>query len=759
MSSQGRSFRWLHELAEHLATCLLIAVVLHALNPHGAPTWDRLPPGDSGELIMAAVSLTPPHPPGYPLYMWLYHGATRWMSYLNNSISATAVCAVLTYTLGVVGWSVLSHVAVGSYCSLAHTFAYRRMCKRVCVRVTFVALSWRCSPNSVRDVLTQTEVFGLHWCLVAMLTLCATSGGWTRFVLQAVLCGCNQHVAVFAVVPLSIACWCRCQPTRLHLLLSGIVGCAALTAMYTSLVMMNTHDLYAWGDLTTFTAVLRHMFRAEYGTLRLHSGRGILNATEWTDANTVFWRWAFERSGAALLFFLLASVGCIGPLVSRLCATFNTSASVDYDLTAVSWSCSVALACWAVAGSIGAFNVMVNLPLDADVAAMTVAGALHYQVVGRLWAHVWIPLSLLAAEGVHWAGHRVPAGRGLGSWIAITAVLVAACASVLSVPTLLPDPAVVPLRYMHQLRSVHDAYAESLLRGLPHGAIAVTSGDVAITALRHAQRARQSRPDVVHIDRETSWYAWFHRRLAEQSNGASKQIAWPKATNHSGPRAESDDAKNGFVSIVALAQLNAGVQKRRLFVMEDKELATEGPKLKELFSLRFGDNGWLYEVARRQTSTSKGRCSRTACRADQVPLLPRGLRMFECLVLYSNVSWRWSDVSKTCYDGNASDTVHHDNIFLLQSDVRLVARRFPWEALVLQQYHLGVKHALLQAADTAQHCCANKTMFAGALSVIRKEAVDRLRAEYFVDDETYTSSIAPFLSLLNSTLEAITTLL
>jgi hypothetical protein len=69
-----------------------------------------------------------------------------------------------------------------------------------------------------------------------------------------------------------------------------------------------------------------------------------------------------------------------------------------------------------------------------------------------------------------------------------------------------------------------------------------------------------------------------------------------------------------------------------------------------------------------------------------------------------------------------------------------------------------VKHALLQAADTAQHCCSNKTMFAGALSVIRKEAVDRLRAEYFVDDETYTSSIAPFLSLLNATLDAITTL-
>ncbi|CUG06441.1 GPI-anchored surface protein, putative [Bodo saltans] len=662
---------------------------------------------------MAAVSLTPPHPPGYPLFVWLYHLTLQWLTRLLD-VPPTAVCAGVSFTLVALGWTMMSHLAVASY------EKQLGMPARICSRAAFVVMSHWCSPNSVRDLLTQTEVFSLHWFLSAMLVSSAACSGWFTFMFVAVLCGSNQHMSLFAVVPLAVACWWRCRPSVLrHVLLSGMVGCVALAAVYASMMWMSTSDVYAWGDLTTVPAILRHVLRMEYGSLRLHSGRGIHAVAEWRATNEVFWKWATERSPLAFVFLTLA---CIGSVVSFL--------GSKRSRIATSRAITAALLCWIATGSVIVFNSLINLPLSAT---HTITGALHCQVVGRLWSHLWIPLSLLAADGACWCGAW--GGRWLNTPTSMGAVA-AIVAAMISLMVVVEDAtSVVPVEYLHQLRSLHDAYAESLLVSLPQNAIIVTTGDQPLTALRHAQRARGLRPDVIHIDRETSWYAWFHRKMGEPQY--SRRISWPPSSG------------DGFVSVASLAHRN--VPQRRLFVMEDKELAAEGVKIKETFVMRFGEDGWLYEIV----PQLKDRCSRDACRVHGAPPLPRGLRRFACLVQNSHISWRWSDVSVFCHAQTTLPQSPSPDVFVLRNHVRLVGRRHPWEALVLQQYHLSVKHALLQAADAAQRCCSNRSTFAAALSNIRDEAHRRLLQEYFVDEETYDTSIVPFKALLNRTIAAL----
>lgn len=317
--------------------------------------------GDAGELVAESCHLGTAHPPGYPLFTVLNHLVMRTLPGLLHSLglkpgagvdgrASPAWCA--NTTASVMGALTVVFVAqiTGLLCNRwSSTDCQGRRCiPQVLLRgvasgcaallMAFSPLMWQYSVTA--------EVFALNNALLSLLGFLAVRFSLRRDLSNAAggalisgLALCNQHTAVLYVVPL--AAWVmfqlltsRCRFHSAHPWRRLSMEIAVLTVLflvglvpyaYLPLAAKHAPMPGSWGDVATWSGLLHHLHRGDYGSLRLYSGRadgggqGLFERLEiW------FWNLAFVQ-GLGGVVPALGVIGVISLCARQGCSWFTGS--------------------------------------------------------------------------------------------------------------------------------------------------------------------------------------------------------------------------------------------------------------------------------------------------------------------------------------------------------------------------------------------------------------------------------------------------
>ncbi|CAN5618061.1 DUF2723 domain-containing protein [soil metagenome] len=146
---------------------------------------------DGAELLAAAVSNGVPHPPGYPLYMWLLQGWLRFSQLgLGHSDLAwrgallSTVCAAVS--VGITVW-------IAGHLLQSHPGQW--------LWATGAGLAWAISPLLWSQAVI-TEVYALHALLVALLGwVILVKGGRFVYLIPIVALGVAHHLTFILLLP------------------------------------------------------------------------------------------------------------------------------------------------------------------------------------------------------------------------------------------------------------------------------------------------------------------------------------------------------------------------------------------------------------------------------------------------------------------------------------------------------------------------------------------------------------------------------
>jgi hypothetical protein len=208
---------------------------------------------DSGELVAAAWTWTVPHPPGYPLYLWLYGAAVHdlpWGTVFWRAALTTVVAA----------WAVLVGAQQRSGNTLSGFLA-------IVLPLGLQPIFWHYAL--VPDVFMLNAAF-----FVAVASLHFKGPPTPRRTYgMAVLFGLglsHQHTLLFALPLLASAVWGCPRKRRLRVAFAtSVLVLCPMAILYGSLLWMHPEALHAWGNLQNCADLWRHVIRADYGTFRL----------------------------------------------------------------------------------------------------------------------------------------------------------------------------------------------------------------------------------------------------------------------------------------------------------------------------------------------------------------------------------------------------------------------------------------------------------------------------------------------------------
>jgi hypothetical protein len=206
--------------------------------------------GDTAELVNASFNLLVPHPPGYPLFLWLQHLWTHvfqlqtvfWRaSFFNSLLGLGAISVVI-------------------------------LPQRKSILGTLLLLSLATQSEFI-EASVLPDVFALHGLIVALL-------GWLFFYVHHprkfflipflfFLGASNHHTIIFYLPCLLFTIWEGRRDYRSHLLMGLSLGVLVASGLYLSLFLLRTDHPYSWGNLKDFSSLLSHVLRKEYGTFKL----------------------------------------------------------------------------------------------------------------------------------------------------------------------------------------------------------------------------------------------------------------------------------------------------------------------------------------------------------------------------------------------------------------------------------------------------------------------------------------------------------
>ena len=205
---------------------------------------------DSGELVLSAHSLLLPHPPGYPLYVWLQHlflalfpvGTVFWKAAFLNSLFTLGGVAILLKMAR--GWLAVALVAA--------------------VAVTPVVWRYALVP----------DVFALHFLLTAAILyfyLDAPTGRRRTLTVMLLfgLASANHQTVIFLSPLLLHVLW---QSRSLFALGAAALGATVTIALYLSILLFDYDAYLNLYEAKTPGDVLHHFLRLEYGGLSAKAG-------------------------------------------------------------------------------------------------------------------------------------------------------------------------------------------------------------------------------------------------------------------------------------------------------------------------------------------------------------------------------------------------------------------------------------------------------------------------------------------------------
>ena len=269
-----------------MVTALLFVAVVYFLQ---LPSTVQF--GDTGELVAAAKNLFVPHPPGYPVFIWLqalFVNLVPWGSVFWRASFLSAVFSIAGLAFFAKASKEVNLVTVGAI-----------------LLVAFSRIFWRYSE--LPDVFSLNTLFA-----AVILYLYFQNDGKKRMrLLPFVFCvGLANHHTLIFLAPLVLCVMWTHRHEKVFYFSAGL-GAIAFVGLYASLQLLNPESFYSWGKVTSASEVVRHFFRADYGTFRLMG----------SDQSFSIFRNYKDVFTKTLLFlyplFVLAVVACSGILGAR----------------------------------------------------------------------------------------------------------------------------------------------------------------------------------------------------------------------------------------------------------------------------------------------------------------------------------------------------------------------------------------------------------------------------------------------------------
>ena len=222
---------------------------------------------DTAELVASAYNLNVPHPPGFPLYIWIFHLITNG------------------FPIGTVFWRAAVFTMFFNVGSLivVYLFIKNRLFLWVCILpLIFSTAFWKTT--------VLPDVFGLTTFLLSLFAFIYFSKERqpSHFLLLLFLfsLGCLTHPIFVFLLPLLVeAAWS--ERNRIQSFALCMAGALFVFLGYLSLLLLNTESPFSWGQLTTVPDVIRHALRTEYGVFQLSSSENI--NTLWTTRVLTLW--------------------------------------------------------------------------------------------------------------------------------------------------------------------------------------------------------------------------------------------------------------------------------------------------------------------------------------------------------------------------------------------------------------------------------------------------------------------------------------
>ena len=438
----------------------LLALIIYAITL--APS---VPGGDSGELIAAAYTGGVPHPPGYPLYTLMAWGISgiafgevalrvNALSALLDALAAGVLCCAVTR------WS----RSAGAGLLAAGLFA-------------FSPLVW--------SYAVVAEVFALNNLLVCCLLYIlvryadAPSLRWASWGALIVGLGLsNHHTFVVYAIPVVVYVAWRGRgflfaPRALTRVLA-LFGLGVLPYLYLPIAGAARNAL-TWGDFSSLEGIAHHILRRDFGTFQLGAGQ----VSQWG-------LWERLQLIVQALFRNTLYVGVPVAVLGCVQAAFGSRRDRDIvTVMLVGW-----LAYLAMMGFL--FNLAIENPVLVGVEA-------------RFWQMAAIPVFAWAGIGL----------ARLAAWLVPrnsveTAVLTIAVLAI-GLQCALHFQAV-----NQRGNFVFRDYANTILAGLPAGALLILNSDSAINSVRYLQVAEGVREDVRVVPMTLMQLSWYTDWMREE---------------------------------------------------------------------------------------------------------------------------------------------------------------------------------------------------------------------------------------------------
>lgn len=423
---------------------------------YGATSCRWVLGSDSAEFAAVLAKGGVPHPSGYPLYvLWLR--AFAWLPTAPAHAASLATAALGTLSVALVAWAARRWGASARSSWLA-TLA-----------LGLAPIAWKLS--------TEPEAFAANATLAALVLGLAAPGGGPRgawrvgaLALAAGL-GLSNHLTIVFLAPTGLVALVhafRRERAGLPAVPLGLLGLGVGLTPYLALrVVHKGPDVWAWGETETWTGLLRHAIRADYGALQHgvaghRDVLGQLGLLAWTllTGNAFVWLLGLAGLAAGSLagdgrragaWGLAASAALAGPLL-------------------VAWS-----------------NVSMN--------------ELALVVMERFHLLPMVPLAVLSAMGLDAWRERLEERR-----VAVDAVVVAT--ALLSAALSWPS-----VREHH--RPTVELWTRRVLAYVPDRAVIMGTGDVRVFPLAYA-RSIGLRPDVVYVDPWLLHHRWYRAWVSSQ---------------------------------------------------------------------------------------------------------------------------------------------------------------------------------------------------------------------------------------------------
>ncbi|KAE9048430.1 hypothetical protein PR001_g241 [Phytophthora rubi] len=453
---------------------------------------DRLPGGDSGELLAEACVGGVAHPPGYPLLLSMLR-LVRWAAQQcgYNTIAGDETSSVHFVLLAN---AMNAFVAAGAAACVTHT-VHLLTSRSSSVEAIAAGLCFALSKLTW-EYARGIEVFALNNFLVGVLHILVVrhfmQPTMKNACMGAFVCGLgltNQHTIVLFEVPFILWVLLTRRFCVVELMLVAATFVAGLSIYLQTILSAQEPTPGTWGDTSTLTGLFAHVRRKEYGTLRLSPLQG--------DSEGLLARLAayimdclddFHWTG-----LMLMALG----VRTRLFPNIGNNSKLQQEGTLlrgyVGLAQMSALVCYLVV-----FHSLANLPLDSP---MPRAVSSRFNMQPNTILAVWLGLGL--AE----AAPRIASAVTLDmKWAKV--IRFSFCLTLVATQYQRNQP----VGDVYSAGDMIRKHGEDIFHVIPRSAVLLSYTDINWNSLRYLQACENVRPDVTLLSLQLLPFPWFTRQ-------------------------------------------------------------------------------------------------------------------------------------------------------------------------------------------------------------------------------------------------------